>query len=147
MLCTSRHSLGRLFLSQKIIAVVSPSNALRYSRSTTRSSEVFRPLFKACGPFTDRQIELAETFADQAVIAIRMRGGYSRPSSSALPSLPESLEQQTATSEVLQVIASSPAHLAAGVPHDMLEKAVRICNAKSGIIYRWDGDALSRGGV
>src|SRR5215472_6893501 len=56
--------------------------------------------------------------------------------------LSESLEQQTATSEVLRVISSSQGELEP-VFRATLEKAVRICEAKFGNVYRWDGDALS----
>jgi hypothetical protein len=55
--------------------------------------------------------------------------------------LTESLERQTATSEVLEVISRSPGNLQL-VLEAMLEKAVRICDAKFGNIYRWDGELL-----
>ena len=91
-------------------------------------------------PFTDKQIELVETFADQAVIAIENVRLF-EAEQQRTRELTESLEQQTATSEVLQVISSSPGDLQP-VFETMLENAVRICDAKFGNIYRWDGDAL-----
>jgi two-component system NtrC family sensor kinase len=98
-------------------------------------------------PFTDKQIELVTNFAAQAVIAIenaRLLNELRQRTddlSKRTTALTESLEQQTATSEVLQVISSSPGDLPP-VFATMLEKAVRICDAKFGNIYRWDGDAL-----
>ena len=98
-------------------------------------------------PFEDKQIELVKNFAAQAVIAIEntrlLNELLQRTNDLTLRTadLTEALEQQTATSEVLQVISRSPGDLEP-VFTAMLEKAVRICDAKFGSIYRWDGEAL-----
>jgi len=98
-------------------------------------------------PFTDKQIALVTSFAAQAVIAIEnarlLNELHKRTDdlTQRTADLTEALEQQTATSEVLQVISSSPGDLEL-VFAAMLEKAVRICDAKFGNIYRWDGDVL-----
>src|SRR5262245_6798959 len=91
-------------------------------------------------PFTEKQIKLVETFADQAVIAIDNARLF-EAEQQRTRELTESLEQQTANSEVLKVISSSPGDLEP-VFATMLEKAVRICDAKFGNIYRWDGELL-----
>ena len=89
-------------------------------------------------PFTDKQIELAETFADQAVIAIENVRLF-EAEQQRTAELSESLEQQTATSEVLRVISSSPGELEP-VFQAMLENATRICEAKFGTLFRFADD-------
>jgi GAF domain-containing protein len=80
------------------------------------------------------------TFADQAVVAIENTRLF-EAEQQRTRELTESLEQQTATSEVLQVISSSPGDVEP-VFQAMLENAVRICDATFGNIYRWDGEKL-----
>jgi signal transduction histidine kinase len=91
-------------------------------------------------PFTDKQIELVKTFADQAVIAIENVRLFNEVQARTRD-LTESLEQQTATSEVLQVVSSSLGELEP-VFQAMLASAVRICDAKFGILYRYDNEAF-----
>ena len=94
----------------------------------------------AVRPFTDKQIELATTFADQAVIAIENVRLFDEVQARTRD-LTESLEQQTATSEVLKVISSSPSDLRP-VFQSMLENSVRICEAKFGQMFLCEGDKV-----
>jgi two-component system, NtrC family, sensor kinase len=89
-------------------------------------------------PFTDKQIELVTTFADQAVIAIENVRLFDEVQARTRE-LSESLEQQTASSEVLQVISSSPGELKP-VFDAMLRNAVRICGAKCGMLSLCKGE-------
>ena len=84
-------------------------------------------------PFTPAQIKLLETFADQAVIALENVRLFQE--------LKESLEQQTATSEILGVIASSPTDIQP-VLDVVAENAARLCEATDAVIHRIDGDKL-----
>jgi two-component system, NtrC family, sensor kinase len=92
------------------------------------------------GPFSKRQVELMESFADQAVIAIE-NTRLLNELRQRTDELSESLEQQTATSEVLRVISSSPGELAP-VFESLLANAKRLCGAKFGILLLREGDAL-----
>ena len=85
-------------------------------------------------PFTDKQVALIETFANQAVIAIE--------NTRLLSELRESLQQQTATSEVLRVISSSATDVQP-VFETIIHNSVNLCGATYGIVFRFDGEMIS----
>src|SRR5262245_55941748 len=138
---------GRLCESKTVINVVDratdpePSPSFRYggARSSIavpmlKDDELLGAFFiyrTEVRPFTDKQIELVQNFAAQAVIAIE--------NTRLLSELRESLQQQTATADVLRIVSSSPGELEP-VFNAMLENAVQICDAKFGTMLRVEGD-------
>ena len=104
-----------------------PSASSRLSRS-------------AVEPFTDKQIELVTTFADQAVIAIENVRLFDEVQKRTRE-LSEALEQQTAMSEVLRVISSSSTELAP-VFDTILANATRLCEGNFAALWQYDGEAL-----
>ena len=118
---------NRAMLGIPLLREGTPIGVLVLTRSTAR-------------PFTDKQIELATTFADQAVIAIENVRLFDEVQARTRD-LSESLQQQTATADVLKVISSTPGELKP-VFETMLANAMRICEAKYGHLLLYDGDSF-----
>ena len=92
-------------------------------------------------PFTDGQVALLKTFADQAVIAIENVRLF-KELETRNRALTEALDQQTATSEILRVISSSPTDLQP-VFDSIAASATRLCEALYGLVFRFDGEMIT----
>jgi len=92
-------------------------------------------------PFSEKEIALAETFADQAVIAIENVRLF-EAEQQRTRELSESLDQQTATAEVLRVISSSPTNVQP-VFDSIAESAVRLCDGQFSFVVRFDGKVMN----
>jgi GAF domain-containing protein len=151
-------TVGRAMLERKSVQIIDVLADPEYSLRETARLGGFRtivvvPLLRdgipigllalhraAVRPFTAKQIEMAETFADQAVIAIENVRLF-EAEQQRTRELSESLEQQTATSEVLRVISSSPGELES-VFQGVLENATHICGATFGAIFYYQDGAF-----
>ena len=130
--------------NQRIVALVDSAGARTFvSVPMLKDSEIvgtFAIYRQEVRPFTEKQIELVKNFAAQAVIAIE-NTRLLNELRERTDDLSEALEQQTATSEVLKVISSSPGDLEP-VFNAMLENATHICGAKFGILFQCDGNTF-----
>jgi two-component system, NtrC family, sensor kinase len=102
---------------------------------------------QTAGPFSDRQIDLLQTFADQAVVAIENIHLFTeleeknQALTKAHAQVTEALDQQTATAEILRVISNSPTDLQP-VFDTIVESVVRLCGGVSAFVYRFDGELI-----
>jgi GAF domain-containing protein len=124
----------RTVLSVPMLRDGDPTGAITVSRQTV-------------APFSDAQIALLQTFANQAVIAIENVRLFTELQqknealTQAHAQVSEALEQQTATSEILRVISSSPTDVQP-VFDAIAESSVRLCDGLFGAVYRFDGELM-----
>jgi GAF domain-containing protein len=130
-----QRQLLEIFANQAVIAIEN-TRLLNELRQRTDDLKARR----TPGPLTDKQRAVLKTFANQAVIAIE-NTRLLNELRERTDDLSESLEQQTATSEVLRVISSSPGELEP-VFNAMLANALRICEAKFGMLQRYRDGAF-----
>ena len=116
-----------------------PSSAVPLKRGAEVIG-VFVMARATAGPFTPRQIELVETFADQAVIAIENVRLFEEVQARNRD-LTESLERQTAMSDILRVISRSPTDVQP-VFETIAESAARLCSARFCTVFRFDGELI-----
>ena len=131
-LSLATHAVGRVqgFRSQVSVPMLHDGRAIGGISVTRRE----------VGGFSDKQVALLQTFADQAVIAIENVRLF-QELQVRNRDLTEALEQQTATSDILRVISASPTDLAP-VFDTILESATRLCEAQLGNLFLYDGDAF-----
>jgi two-component system NtrC family sensor kinase len=145
--------LGRIISTRRVVNIADiaqePDYASQLNQLTGARTLLLVPMLKddvlvgvigiyrqEVRPFSHKQIALVENFANQAVIAIE-NTRLLKELRQRTDDLSESLQQQTATSEVLSVISRSPGELQP-VFNTMLENALRICEAKFGVLFRID---------
>ena len=151
--------VGRALLEAKVVQVADVLCDPEYTYMEPQRKSGYRtflavPLFregnpigvlglcrKTVEPFTDKQIKLVETFADQAVIAMENVRLFDEVQDRTRE-LSESLEYQTATGDVLNVISRSPSNIRP-VLDTIVETASRLCDSYDTIIFLREGDALS----
>jgi two-component system, NtrC family, sensor kinase len=149
---------GRVAIERRAIQIPDVLADPEYSRGTLQEIGKFRtalgvPLLRdgvaigvivltrnAVRPFSKRQLDLVATFADQAVIAINNAGLFEEVQARTRD-LQETLEYQTATSEVLNVISRSPTN-AHPVFERIVESASRLCGETFSVVWKYDGDLL-----
>src|SRR5262245_11044983 len=144
------HTMGRAVLDGSVVHVVDLQTTPEFTGSIAGQfgarGQVVIPLLLqgraigaigisrlTLGPFSDRQVALLQTFSDQAVIAIENVRLFNETK--------EALERQTATSEILKVISSSPTDVQPTF-EAIAASATRVCDAGEGIVFRFDGTLI-----